>query len=79
MTKLQMIRKEKMLSQRELAEMSGISIRMIQHYEQGRFNFANIGVDIMIRLALALNCNLSDLLDGQAEQNAKALEKMVKL
>ena len=74
MTKLQNVRKEKGLTQRELAHLSGVSLRMVQHYERGEFRFENVGVGVMIRLALALGCHLSDLLDGEDAELALALE-----
>lgn len=79
MTNLQEIRKKNGLSQRELAVLSDVPLRTIQHYERGEFNFANIGVYTMIRLALALDCGLSDLLDGDAKNAAVALEKNLAL
>lgn len=74
MTKLQNVRKEKGLTQRDLAIRSGVSLRMIQHYERGEFRFENVGVGVMLRLAVSLNCKLSDLLDGDAARIALALE-----
>lgn len=75
MTNLQRIRKANHLSQKELAELTGISIRSIQHYERGEFNFANVGIHTMLRIALALQCRLSELLDGQAAETARAWEE----
>ena len=74
MTKLQNVRKEKGLTQRDLAIRSGVSLRMIQHYERGEFRFENVGVGVMLRLAVSLGCKLSDLLDGDAARIALALE-----
>ena len=75
MTNLQEIRKKRGLTQSELAGLSGISLRTLQHYERGEFDFGNIGVSAMIRLSVALGCRLSDLLDGDAKNAAVIMEK----
>ena len=79
MTKLQEIRKRNGITQAELAGLSDIPLRTIQHYERGEFDFSNIGCFAMIRLALALNCRLSDLLDGAAETDAMIFEKRLQV
>jgi transcriptional regulator with XRE-family HTH domain len=65
-TKLQAIRKLKGFTQKDLAEASGVSLRMVQHYEQGKYNFENVAVLVMLQFANALNCSLADLLEGDA-------------
>lgn len=75
MTKLQKIRKSKNLTQSNLADASGLSLRAVQHYEQGDFCFGRVGVGTMLRLAVALGCNLSDLLDGDDKKAALAYDK----
>lgn len=75
MTNLQKIRKMNGITQKQLADLSGVSLRSIQHYERGEFNFANVGVEVMLSFALALRCRLSDLLDGDAAAVARAWEK----
>lgn len=74
-TKLQKIRKMNGLTQKQLADLSGVSIRSIQHYERGEFNFENVGVHVMVSFALALRCRLSDLLDGEAAETARKWER----
>ena len=78
MTNLQKIRKSRNMTQQQLADASGISLRMIQHYEQGDFNFSNIGIMVMIRLASALRCNLSDVLEGRDADIVRAFESQLK-
>lgn len=75
MTNLQKIRKMNGITQKQLADASGVSLRMVQHYEQGDFRFENVAVSVMISFALALRCRLSDLLDGDAAAVARAWEK----
>lgn len=74
MTHLQKIRKSKNITQAGLANASGLSLRAVQHYEQGDFCFGRVGVGTMLRLAAALGCNLSDLLDGDDKKAALAVE-----
>ena len=60
-TKLKMLRTHAGLSQRELAEKSGVSLRLIQLYEQ-RANDINKGqFETIWLLSKALRCDLSDL------------------
>lgn len=51
------------LSQSQLAEKAGTSLRMLQYYEQGYKNLDNARIDILIRYCIALNCKLSDLIE----------------
>lgn len=67
-------RKEKNLSQSELSEISGVSIRMIQHYEQSFKDIHGAKLSTLIDLALALECKVSDLLTDE-----KLKEKCQKL
>lgn len=63
MNKLKKIRKEKNLSQSALAELSGVSVRMIQHYEQGQRAIDKASVETIYKLAKTLQCKIEDLLD----------------
>lgn len=76
MTKLQKIRRERGLTQLVLAERSGVSLRMIQHYERGEFNFSNVGVYVMLRLATALSVPLYELLSGDAQKAALEYDRL---
>ena len=59
--KLADIRNERGLSQRQLSEKSGVSIRMIQHYEQGFKDINKASAETIYRLAKSLNCKMEDL------------------
>ena len=65
MSKLQNIRNEKGLSQGKLAKESEISVRMIQNYEQGTNDLNGAKLSTLLKLCLALNCSLSDILDDE--------------
>jgi transcriptional regulator with XRE-family HTH domain len=77
MTKLKAVRTLKGFTQKDLANLSGVSLRMVQHYEQGDFRFENIGVLVMLKFANVLGVSLSDLLDGEAALEAKRYDKLV--
>ncbi|MGF7145278.1 transcriptional regulator with XRE-family HTH domain [Anaerotaenia torta] len=55
-------RKRMGLSQSQLAKLSGISVRMIQHYEQGVKDINMASAQTVYKLAEALGCDTSELL-----------------
>lgn len=50
------------LTQKELAEKSGINIRQIQKYESGEYDVGNMTLKNALALAEALECEVNDLL-----------------
>lgn len=65
MTKLQNLRKLNNLSQNDLAVQTGISKKMVQHYEIGYRSIDGAGLDKLVPLAIALNCKISDMLENE--------------
>ena len=61
--KLKQIREAKGLSQSKLAAASGVSIRVIQAYEQGAKDINKARVSTLLAIAKALHCNIEDLID----------------
>lgn len=61
-TNLQKKRKEAGYTQHELAARSGISIRTLQYYEQGVLDINKASASTVYRLAVALGCQMEDLL-----------------
>lgn len=61
-SKLAKIRRAKDMSQSALAEASGVSVRMIQHYEQGVRDINKAEALTVLRLADALGCEVRDIL-----------------
>lgn len=61
---LKEIREKQGLSQSQLAKKANISLRTLQHYEQQTSNIDGAQLDTLINLALALNCNIKDLLNN---------------
>lgn len=62
-TNLKKIRLDKKISQSKLAELSGVNVRLIQHYEQGSKQINNAMAISVYRLAEALDCTVGDLLE----------------
>ena len=63
-TNLKRIRTAYGCSQRELAEMAGVSLRCIQMYEQRNKNINKAQSDSLYRLAKVLGCAMEDLLEN---------------
>ena len=62
-TNLKRIRSIYGCTQAELAEMSGVSLRSIQMYEQRNKNINKASVDTIYCLAKALGCTVEDLIE----------------
>lgn len=67
MTKLQERRRAAGLSQSKLAEMVGLSVRTVQHYEQGTLDINGAAALTVYRLAQALGCWVEDLLEKEVD------------
>lgn len=63
MNKLKQIRTEKGMTQKALAEATGINLRTLQHYEQGSKDFNMAAAITVYNVAQVLGVNLEDLLD----------------
>lgn len=62
-SRLQDIRKARGFTQQQLSDASGVSLRMIQLYEQKQNDISKAQVNIVISLAKALGCDVEDLID----------------
>lgn len=60
---IQRLRKYAKLTQKELSEKSGVSLRMIQLYEQGQNDLKKAQAEVVYMLAKALNTTVEELLD----------------
>ena len=65
-TNLKLLRSQLGMSQRELAELSGVPLRTIQQYEQRQKNINNAKAEYIIRLAKVLVCDVEDLIEKVA-------------
>ena len=61
---LQKIRKEAGYSQKELSEKSGVSLQMIQQYEQGAKDINKASVLNLAALAKVLGCRIEDMIES---------------
>lgn len=62
-TKLQIIRKARGFTQQQLSDTSGVTLRMIQLYEQRQNDINKAQVNVVVSLARALGCDVEDLLE----------------
>ena len=62
-TNLKLWRQKNGLTQRELAELAGVPVRTIQQYEQRQKNINKAQAEYLVRLARALYCEVTDLLE----------------
>lgn len=73
MSRLKEVRKSKGWTQGLLSYRSGVSVRLIQSYEQRQRNINNASAVTVNALAEALGCSVGDLLedDGVFDSNKK--------
>lgn len=62
-TRLQQMRKNSGLSQKELAKLSGVNLRTLQQYELGAKDINKASISSVLALAKVLNCDIKDLLE----------------
>lgn len=62
-TKLKSLRQKAGLSQRELAELSGVPVRTIQQYEQRQKSINKAQAEYLVMLAQALCCGVEELIE----------------
>lgn len=64
-SRLKFFREEKGLTQQELAEKSGVSLRSIQNYEQGFKDINGAKVVTVLALAEALDCDVYNIINDR--------------
>ena len=62
-TKLKQVRRATKLTQKELSEATGISLRTLQHYEQGSKDLNGAAALTVYAIAKALGVEMTELLD----------------
>jgi len=72
-TNLKRLRRQAGLSQRGLAEKSGISLRTIQQYEQRKKSINKAQIDTLIPLSKALYCDVRELLEPLEQTAAEEI------
>ena len=68
MSKLKLLRTGKKLSQRELAEKSGVSLRTLQHYEIGDRDINGASLETLLKLSDVLEIRFYELLDDDLQE-----------
>ena len=63
-TKLRRLRVKRGLTQRELADRSGVPIRTLQKYENGETNIDTAKLDTLCRLSGTLDCKIDNVLES---------------
>ena len=63
-TRLKAARIKAGLSQSELAKKAGLNIRTLQAYEQGYKSFDNARLETILKVALACDCRLEELIES---------------
>lgn len=65
MNNLKNLRIEKNISRPELAERTGIKLRVLEAYEQGNRDIDGAKIETLLNLSLVLGCNISDLIENE--------------
>lgn len=73
MTNLSRLRKEKALSQAELAKKAEINKRTLQQYEQGARDINKAGAITVYRLSKALGCDMTEILEIKKSKKVKII------
>lgn len=63
--KLKTVRENMNLSQGQLSKITGVSVRTLQHYEQGSMNINNANLKTLVKLCIALDCKLIDIVEDE--------------
>lgn len=74
-TKLQKARQAKGLTQKQLAEAAELSIRTLQHYEQGSKDINAAAVITVYKLAAALDVKIEEIINIPEDENDENLKK----
>lgn len=64
-SRLKFMRTDKGMSQSQLAEASGVNVRLIQAYEQGYKDINKAQVVTVLQLAEALECDVYDIINDR--------------
>ena len=64
-TKLQELRHKAGLSQYQLADKANLKLRTLQNYEQGGRNLDGAKLETLLKLCIAMDCKLIDLIENE--------------
>ena len=63
MTRLKELRIKKDITQQQLAKITHINVRTLQYYEQGINKIDHARLDTILKLCVALECEIGDLME----------------
>lgn len=69
-TKLKALRVARGITQREMVERTGINAGTYSQYEQGVKKFDNARINVILRVCVALNCRIDDIMENPEYINA---------
>lgn len=69
--KLKELRLEKGMSQSQLAKAAGVNLQHLQHCEQGNRDINGAKLSMLIKLAIALECKIQDIIDNELADKLK--------
>lgn len=77
-SKLQNTRLSREMSQSQMAKAAGVNGRMLQYYEQGVKDLSGAKLATLLKICLALNCKLEDILqDGETTELLERYKNMI--
>lgn len=65
MNNLRRVRRARGLTTRQLADKAGVSFRSLGKYENGELNIDGAKLKTLVKLALALDCKITDILTDE--------------
>lgn len=69
MNKLKTMRNRAGLSQSQLANLTGINVGTLRHYEQGSKNFDHARLDTILKTCIVLDCKLENIIESEEYLN----------
>lgn len=66
---LKNVRLQRKLSQSQLAEKSNVNLKTIQAYEQDVKNINNAHLEILLKLSIALDCKIENIITSEYIKN----------
>lgn len=72
---IKQLRKQNHLTQKQLAERSGLAVITIQQYEAGKFSPKP---DTVMKLCVGLNCKITDIIDDETQKYYRMFDNIKK-
>lgn len=68
-SKLKEMRQKAGFSQSQLANLTGINVGTLRHYEQGSKNFDHARLDTILKTCIILDCKLENIIESEEYLN----------